>query len=48
MAIKHDLKNKPLVSNVVQLNLDFKNNPLLSNVARNIALSKNLIIIAGA
>ncbi|CAG8750523.1 42604_t:CDS:2 [Gigaspora margarita] len=48
MALKHDLKNKPLVSNVVQLNLDSKNNPLLSNVAQNVALSKNPIIIAGA
>ncbi|CAG8502366.1 6231_t:CDS:2 [Dentiscutata heterogama] len=50
MALKHDLglKNKPQVSNVVQLNLDFKNNPLLLNVARNIALSKNLIVIARA
>ncbi|RIB24366.1 DHS-like NAD/FAD-binding domain-containing protein [Gigaspora rosea] len=50
MALKHDLglKNKPQVSNVVQLNLDFKNNPLLLNVARNVALSKNLIVIAGA
>ncbi|CAG8763612.1 36467_t:CDS:2 [Gigaspora margarita] len=48
MALKHDLKNIPLVLNVVQLNLDFKNNPLLSNVVRNVAFSKNLIIIAGA
>ncbi|CAG8796259.1 27028_t:CDS:2, partial [Gigaspora margarita] len=34
-------------SNIVQLNLDFKNNPLLSNIVRNVAFSKNLIIIAG-
>ncbi|CAG8745810.1 8222_t:CDS:2, partial [Racocetra persica] len=50
MALKHDLglKNKPQVLNVVQLNLDFKNNLLLLNVAQNVALSKNLIIIARA
>ncbi|CAG8435677.1 5820_t:CDS:2 [Scutellospora calospora] len=48
-----DLKNNLTIlmshlEKFIQLNLDFKNSPLLSNIVRNVALSKNLIIIAGA